>query len=100
MTETTDHMPLDELAESLNGFEELAVQKAFGFSLDQLEGQGTIAVRAFAFVEFKRDGQKDPAAYKAAMEMTLRELTDRYPELAEDDAANPMAGIKDDGPKD
>jgi hypothetical protein len=99
MTETTDRMPLDELAESLNGFEELAIQKAFGLTLDHLEEQGTIAVRAFAFIEFKREGQKDAAAHKAAMEMTLRELTDRYPELAEDDAANPMAGIKDDGPK-
>lgn len=101
MTETTeDRMSLNDLAESLNGWEEIAVQKQFGFSIDKFEDHGTIGIRALAYVEFKRAGDNDKAAHKAAMDLTLRELVDRYPEMNEDDEANPMAGIKDDGPKD
>lgn len=111
MTETTeDRMSLNDLAESLNGWEELAVQKTFGFSIADFENQGTLGIRALAFVEFKREaetdasstaklrGNKDAAAHKAAMDLTLGELIARYPEMNEDDPADPMAGIKDDAP--
>lgn len=95
-TETAERMPLDELAESLNGWEELAVQKQFGFSIDKFEEHGTIGIRALAYIEFKREGQKDAAAHKAAMDLTLRELVDRYPEMdKDDDPADPMAGIRE-----
>lgn len=99
MTETTeDRMGLEELAESLNGWEELAVQKTFGFSIDTFEDHGTLGIRALAFVEFKREGQKDTAAHKSAMDLRLRELIERYPEMNEDKPADPMAGLEDDGP--
>lgn len=94
MSETTDRPGLEELAESMNGFEEIAVQKSFGLSVEQLEG--TIAARAFVFVELKRGGAKDAAAYKESMEMTLRGLTERFPEMNEDKTADPMAGIRED----
>lgn len=91
---TTETNRLEELAESLNGWEELAVQKAFGFNIDDFENQGTLGIRALAFVEFKREGQKDAAAHRAAMDLSVRALIDRYPEMAEDAAADPMAGIE------
>lgn len=95
MTETTAPAGLEELAESLNGWEELAVQKQFGFSIDDFENQGTLGIRALSFVEFKRDGAKDPAAYKSAMDLTMRELIDRYPEMDEDTVPDPMATLED-----
>lgn len=98
MTETTDRIPLDELAESLNGWEEIAIRKTFGFSFDQLEEQGTIAVRALAFIELKREGVKDSVAHKQVMDWSLRELVDRYPEMNEDEPADPMASIREDEP--
>jgi hypothetical protein len=94
-TETAAESTLNDLAESLNGWEELAVVKAFGFQIDDFENQGTQGIRALAFVEFKREGQKDTAAYKAAMDLTLRELIDRYPEMAEDETPDPMATLED-----
>lgn len=103
MTDTVEAptQTLEELAESLNGWEELAVQQKFGFQIDDFEEQGTLGIRALAFVEFKREGAKDPAAYKSAMDLTLRELIDRYPEMKDDDEVpDPMATLEleDDGP--
>lgn len=101
MTETTeDRMGLEELAESLNGWEEIAVQKTFGFSIDDFENQGTLGIRALAFVEIKREGNNDKAAHQAAMDLTLRQLIDRYPEMDEDKTADPMATLEDEAPKD
>lgn len=96
MTENAEaRMGLEDLAESLNGWEEIAVQKMFGFSIDSFEDQGTLGIRALVFVEFKREGMKDPQAHKAALDLTMRELIDRYPEMAEDndEVPNPMASI-------
>ena len=100
-TEPEKRGSLEDLAESLNGWEELAVEKNFGFSMDKFEDHGTIGIRALAFVEFKRDGMKDTAAHKAAMDLALRELIDRYPEMKDDpdQAANPMAGLEDESGK-
>jgi hypothetical protein len=95
MTDTTDRMPLDELAESLTGWEELALHKAFGFSVAELEDHGTLGIRSLAFVELKREGMKDSAAHKAAMDMTLRDLIARYPEM-EENPDDPMASIRKD----
>lgn len=91
---TTETHTLEELAESLNGWEELAVVKAFGFTIDDFENQGTLGIRALAFIEFKREGAKDPAAHKAAMDLSVRELVDRYPEMNEDAVPDPMASIE------
>lgn len=92
---TTEIHTLEELAESLNGWEELAVVKAFGFTIDDFENQGTLGIRALAFVEFKRDGAKDPAAHKAAMDLSISELVSRYPEMNEDEVPDPMATLED-----
>lgn len=103
MTDNNAHMGLEALAESLNGWEELAVQKAFGFSIDEFENHGTLGIRALAFVEIRREDSetlpsaKDAKAYKAAMDLSLRDLVDRYPEMSEDpdEVVNPMKGIED-----
>lgn len=94
--ETNDRPGLEELAESLNGWEEIAVQKTFGFSIDKFEEHGTIGIRALAYVELKREGANDKAAHKAAMDLTLRELVERYPEMDEDNVPDPMATLRED----
>lgn len=94
---TENKTTLEDLAESLNGFDEIAVQKAFGFNIDDFENQGTLGIRALVFVEFRREGEKDPAAYKRAMDLTMRDLIDRYPEMAEDDVPDPMATLAETG---
>lgn len=95
--ETTDRPGLEELAESLNGWEELAVQKSFGFSIDKFEEHGTIGIRALAYIELKREGANDNVAKHAAMDLTLRQLVERYPEMNEDEAVpDPMATLRED----
>ena len=90
---TTETRKLEELAESLNGWEEIAVVKAFGFTIDDFENQGTLGIRALAFVELKREGQKDAAAHQAAMDLSIRDLVSRYPEMNSDEAPDPMATL-------
>ena len=90
---TENKNTLEELAESLNGFDEIAVQRSFGFSIDDFENQGTLGIRALVFVEFRREGDNDKTAYQRAMDLTMRELIDRYPEMAEDDVPDPMATL-------
>lgn len=87
---------LEELAESLNGWEELAVQKMFGFSIDKFEEHGTLGIRALAYVEIKREGTNDKVAHQAAMDLTLRQLVERYPEMDEDNVPDPMATLQAD----
>lgn len=98
MSENENKKTLNDLAESLNGWEEIAVVKSFGFQIDDFEEHGTLGIRALAFVEFKREGQKDTAAHKAAMDLTMRELINRYPEMDADTdgVPDPMASIDGD----
>lgn len=62
-----------EVAQTVNGFEEIAVRKAFGASFETLEG--THAARALVFILLRRQKLKDHEAYSSAMELTIRELT-------------------------
>ncbi|GAB3663474.1 hypothetical protein GCM10027596_26680 [Nocardioides korecus] len=67
---------VEEVVGSLNGFDELAVKKAFGTPVGELEG--TFMLRACAFVLFKRQGQSDREAYDAAMTLTLTQCDEMF----------------------
>lgn len=76
-------MDPDQMARSLTGFDEIAIRKTFGVSMEQLEG--TIPSRALLFVQLRRDGAKDFEAYKTCMEITAGDMEERFsePEVVE-----------------
>lgn len=73
-------VPAEELFESLTGFDEIAITKAFKVELFDLQEKPFLFMRAMAFILRRREGAKDAEAYQAAMEMTLGELTALFPE--------------------
>lgn len=86
------NMTLDEMVESLTGYDELAIEKHFdGFDIyAHGETKGIRAMRALAFVQFRRDGQTDRDAVKTAQELSFKELKDRFlPDEPEIDPSQP-----------
>ena len=69
-------MTIDEFVESLTGFDEIAIEKNFdGFDVyTQAETKSIRAMRAMAFVRFRREGQTDRDAFKAAQSLPLKDL--------------------------
>lgn len=84
-------MTLDEMVESLTGFDELAIEKHFdGFDVyTQGETKSIRAMRALAFVQFRRDGQTDRDALKAAQELPFKALAARF--LPDEPEVDPQA---------
>lgn len=69
----------EELFESLNGFDEITINNAFGSDVAVLaENQPTTFLRALIFVAERRAGKPDSAAYKASMEMTTKDVAGRF----------------------
>jgi hypothetical protein len=77
----TERINAEDFAKSLNGFEELAIRKAFGVGISELEG--TMVPRAILFINEKRNGLKDFDAYNSAMLLTLSAIEGRF-EVAPD----------------
>jgi hypothetical protein len=73
-------MGANELTDTLNGYDELAISKAFGEDISQVKARPLMFLRALAFVDFRRQGIKDGAAYKAAMELLSKDLADHFPD--------------------
>lgn len=69
-------MTLEEMAESLTGYEEIAIEKATGDSLMALqESHPTRMIRALVALDMsRRDSCRFPDAYKQAMEMPFGEV--------------------------
>lgn len=83
----TQRLSAEAFTRSLNGFEELAIQRMFKAGLGDL--RDTMAPRALLFVQNKREGMKDADAFKASMEMTLGDMETRFEkaEVTEDPEA-------------
>ena len=71
-----------ELFESMTGYDEIAIGKAFG--ADPTELKGSMLGRAMIFLLELRGGLADAEAFDAAMKVTAGELSDGY-FLPEDD---------------
>lgn len=71
----TDRIVLEETLMSINGFEEIAISKAFGERLARMHE--TMACRAALFVLDIRAGQKPKDAYHSAMLLTLGDIESR-----------------------
>ncbi|WP_395691799.1 hypothetical protein [Nocardioides sp.] len=83
---STSPMTAEEMAESLTGFDEIAIEKHFGIDIyTDSETKGVKALRALVFVDLRRGGKSDDQAKQAAMEMALRDantyFADDEPEL-------------------
>lgn len=79
---------ISEMGESLNGFEEIAVQTHFGGkTLAQLLGENpTMGIRALIFTDVHRDGETNVQASKQqVMEMRLKDVMDYFTEDNDDD---------------
>lgn len=97
-------MPLSELTptemvESLNGFEEIAINKVFGATITALpEKDPTMFARALVFVAIKRQGSNDPEAKAAVLEMPIKAVQDYFePEADDVDPEDPDSESGKDG---
>jgi hypothetical protein len=65
-----------ELFESMTGYDEIAIGKAFGATPTEL--QGTLLGRAMVFIALRRAGSNDVDALDGAMKVTVKELADYF----------------------
>jgi hypothetical protein len=83
---------LNELVEGATGYDEIAISKFFHMQLSQLEENPTTGMRVAMFLHLRRNGSKDQEAYKDAMTMTLKALSDLIDTDAIEDGADGPLG--------
>lgn len=78
---------VEEIADSLTGFDEIAIKKAFGVPFSSLapdpKGQGGDVfqfLRALAFTHRRREGDNDVTAYNTAQGLTTAEVNGYFAE--------------------
>ena len=72
-------MTSEEFFDTLNGFDEIAIRKAFGATVEQLSGSDRLQfARALVFVAKRREGATDKEAHDAAQALTMGELGDYF----------------------
>lgn len=78
---------VQDLADSLTGFDEIAIKKAFGVPFSTLapneKGEGGDAfqfLRSLVFVHRRREGDNDVTAYNTAQGMTTHEVNGYFAE--------------------
>lgn len=70
-----DLLDFEELSRSLNGFDEIAIERYFHKPFHELSA--TTLVRALVFIAEKRDGMGDQDAFKKVMDMPISALEAR-----------------------
>lgn len=86
----------NEMVESLTGFEEIAIANQFGAEITELfEKRPMGAVRALVFVDMTRSGLTTPDAKRAALELTIKQVTGYF--LAEEDEPMPDDPVTESG---
>jgi O6-methylguanine-DNA--protein-cysteine methyltransferase len=87
---------VNEMAESLTGFEEIAIEQHMGIDIyADAEQKGVKALRALVFVHLTRGGQNAHEAKQSAMGMTLRECNAYF--QAEEDEVEPEEPVTEVG---
>jgi hypothetical protein len=91
MSENTADLPtVEESAESLTGFDEIAIQRQFGKEVGDLSA--TMSTRALVFVKALRENGSDAtAAYHTAMGMSLKDVMGSFADRS------PTDGLEVDG---
>lgn len=93
MTENTptSEMTVEEMTNSLTGFDEVAIRKHMGFDpYADAESRPMDLMRALVLVAERRRGITDKAAYQAAMEMPISEVSDYFTDDDETDPEDPV----------
>lgn len=80
-------LTVEDAARSLTGFDELAVERAFGKDIGELSA--VRVTRALVFVLQRRLGLDDTAAYNAAMGMSLADCEAQFRPADDPAAADP-----------
>lgn len=71
----------EEMFEDLNGFEEIAIARAFGTEITTLaETKPITMLRALVFAHKRRGGATDADAKKAAMELSIKAVQEYFTE--------------------
>lgn len=68
---------------SLNGYEEQDIFAAFGEDIMAMREKPSRFIRALVFVEKRREGVKPADAKKAALELTMRDIEERFAEVGD-----------------
>lgn len=76
----SNDLPLEEFFRTITGFDEIAIAKLFGEDVAALRDKPFRFTRALVFVDKRRGGLKDGPAYTAAMDLTMGDLEDYFPE--------------------
>lgn len=74
----TSDKSVEEMVESLNGFDEIAIERAFGEVISLGKDKPMTLLRALVFTAHRREGLPDKDAKQAAMEATIRDLNDYF----------------------
>lgn len=81
----------DDMFESLNGFDELAITATFKHPITVLAKTDEMQfVRALVFIDQRRRDLKDREAYKAAQDLTMAALTAYFADDEEVDDEDPV----------
>lgn len=85
---STSEITALEMVESLTGYEEIAVERAFGRTVATLTQDKALRLtmaRMLVFAHYRRDGMKDPAAKEAALQLTIKEVNEFFVPDVDDD---------------
>ena len=81
MSETTEvaTLDMDEMANSLNGFDQIAIKKMFGDTLSNIgQSDATMFMHVLYFVHLRREGMNDKDARQTALAVPLKELSEKF----------------------
>lgn len=85
MAET--ELTLEEVSDSLTGFDEIAITQQFGRTVTDLaQHDPSMFGRAMVFVVKRRDGATDDDARNAAMAMTMKDYAVFFSDASEDES--------------
>lgn len=103
MTEHDQHeerQTMQEVLDSITGFDEIAITQAFGRYFAVLCEDATMLGRAAIFIDQRRGGKTDAEAKDIAMSMRMGEVNDYFPddEEIDPDAPETPAGEDDSQP--
>lgn len=81
-----------EVLGSLTGYDELAIEQQFGGPIEGMTKTPSKFGRALVFVLKRREGLKDPAAKKYALDLTMSAVDDHFKPDEDDELPGSEAG--------
>lgn len=87
---TTEKYRSGEVADSITGHDEVAIEKAFGKTLEGLaDTGGGMFLRGLLFAAYCHEGKSAAEAYKAVMDLSLKQLREQFEGDGDEDPALP-----------